>query len=78
MSFIERYGLNGRLSSHSSSGLLIYAALVDLLAQDFLSEEADQTLTKKNKIRAFIYVLLGGEFVHFRSLTATDSHQLPG
>ncbi|EER24916.1 hypothetical protein D8B26_007489 [Coccidioides posadasii str. Silveira] len=43
-----------------SSGLLIYAALVDLLAEDFLSEEA-QHLTKKQKISGFIYVLMGGK-----------------
>ncbi|OCT50648.1 Zinc-regulated transporter [Cladophialophora carrionii] len=43
-----------------SSGLLIYAATVDLLAEDFLSDEAQLTLTKKDKIMAFIYVLLGG------------------
>lgn len=42
-----------------SSGLLIYAALVDLLAEDFLSEEANATLTKKDKTQAFCYVLLG-------------------
>jgi zinc transporter 1/2/3 len=42
-----------------SSGLLIYAALVDLLAEDFLSEEAQHTMTGKTKTRAFIYVLLG-------------------
>ncbi|KAL9105971.1 MAG: hypothetical protein Q9227_008926 [Pyrenula ochraceoflavens] len=42
-----------------SSGLLLYAALVDLLAQDFLSEEADATMNKGAKIKAFIYVLLG-------------------
>lgn len=42
-----------------SSGLLIYAALVDLLAEDFLSEEAQHTMTKKDKTRAFIYVLMG-------------------
>lgn len=42
-----------------SSGLLIYAALVDLLAEDFLSEEAQRTLTKGDKTRAFIYVLMG-------------------
>ncbi|KAF2016480.1 Zinc/iron permease [Aaosphaeria arxii CBS 175.79] len=42
-----------------SSGLLIYAALVDLLAEDFLSEEANHTLTGRDKTRAFIYVLLG-------------------
>ncbi|PVI08607.1 Zinc/iron permease [Periconia macrospinosa] len=42
-----------------SSGLLIYAALVDLLAEDFLSEEAQHTLTGSAKTKAFIYVLLG-------------------
>ncbi|KEF63190.1 uncharacterized protein A1O9_01167 [Exophiala aquamarina CBS 119918] len=42
-----------------SSGLLVYAALVDLLAEDFLSEEAQHIMTKKNKIVAFTYVLLG-------------------
>lgn len=42
-----------------SSGLLVYAALVDLLAEDFLSEEAQHLMTKKNKIVAFCYVLLG-------------------
>ncbi|EEP80307.1 conserved hypothetical protein [Uncinocarpus reesii 1704] len=41
-----------------SSGLLIYAALVDLLAEDFLSEEA-QHLTKQQKVSGFIYVLMG-------------------
>lgn len=49
---------------HSSSGLLIYAALVDLLAEDFLSEEAQKTLTKSLRIQAFSWVLLGGE--HFQ------------
>ncbi|KAI1772304.1 Zinc/iron permease [Hypoxylon cercidicola] len=42
-----------------SSGLLIYAALVDLLAEDFLSEESSKVLTVKDKKIAFIYVLLG-------------------
>jgi solute carrier family 39 (zinc transporter), member 1/2/3 len=42
-----------------SSGLLIYAALVDLLAEDFLSEEAQHTLKGNDKTKAFIYVLLG-------------------
>ncbi|CCC09900.1 hypothetical protein SMACR_03456 [Sordaria macrospora] len=42
-----------------SSGLLLYAALVDLLAEDFLSEEAQKIMTKKDKISAFIFVLLG-------------------
>lgn len=42
-----------------SSGLLLYAALVDLLAEDFLSEEAQHTLTGSLKKKAFVYVLLG-------------------
>ncbi|KAK3381657.1 Zinc/iron permease [Podospora didyma] len=42
-----------------SSGLLLYAALVDLLAEDFLSEEAQRTLTKKDRTLAFSFVLLG-------------------
>ncbi|EFQ30250.1 ZIP Zinc transporter [Colletotrichum graminicola M1.001] len=42
-----------------SSGLLLYAALVDLLAEDFLSEEANRLLTSKDKIHAFCYVLAG-------------------
>ncbi|KAF9876256.1 fe(2+) transport protein 3 [Colletotrichum karsti] len=42
-----------------SSGLLLYAALVDLLAEDFLSEEANRILSKKDKITAFCYVLAG-------------------
>ncbi|KAI2472918.1 Zinc/iron permease [Annulohypoxylon bovei var. microspora] len=42
-----------------SSGLLIYAALVDLLAEDFLSEESQRVLTMKDKKIAFCYVLLG-------------------
>lgn len=44
----------------SSSGLLIYAALVDLLAEDFLSEESGRVMTKKDKKIAFAYVLAGG------------------
>ncbi|KAI0169246.1 Zinc/iron permease [Hypoxylon sp. FL1284] len=42
-----------------SSGLLIYAALVDLLAEDFLSEESSHVLTMKDKKIAFVFVLLG-------------------
>jgi len=45
-----------------SSGLLIYAALVDLLQKDFLSEEADLLLTNKKKMVAFAYVLMGGKY----------------
>ncbi|KIX06736.1 uncharacterized protein Z518_04712 [Rhinocladiella mackenziei CBS 650.93] len=44
-----------------SSGLLVYAATVDLLAEDFLSDEAQHAMSKKDKILAFIYVLMGGE-----------------
>lgn len=50
--------------SVSSSGLLLWAAMVDLLAEDFLSEEADLVMQKKDKIRAFAWVMLGGEFSH--------------
>ncbi|KAM3511468.1 hypothetical protein MY11210_004895 [Beauveria gryllotalpidicola] len=42
-----------------SSGLLIYAALVDLLAQDFLSEEAERLMGTSKKAAAFGFVLLG-------------------
>ncbi|KAJ9151347.1 Zinc/iron permease [Pleurostoma richardsiae] len=42
-----------------SSGLLLYAALVDLLAEDFLSEEANMLMKKKDKITAFLFVILG-------------------
>ncbi|RYC55744.1 hypothetical protein CHU98_g10470 [Xylaria longipes] len=42
-----------------SSGLLIYAALVDLLAEDFLSEESARVMTTKDKKFAFAYVILG-------------------
>jgi zinc transporter 1/2/3 len=46
-----------------SSGLLIYAGLVDLLHADFLSEEADRLLTNKKKMLAFTYVLMGGKSI---------------
>ncbi|KAF2655689.1 Zinc/iron permease [Lophiostoma macrostomum CBS 122681] len=42
-----------------SSGLLLYAALVDLLAEDFLSEEANHTMTTRDKTFAFMYLLMG-------------------
>jgi zinc transporter 1/2/3 len=42
-----------------SSGLLIYAALVDLLQRDFLSEEADLAMTHRKKMVAFSFVILG-------------------
>lgn len=47
---------------YRSSGLLLYAALVDLLAEDFLSEEAQHVMTKKDKTTAFMFVLAGGKF----------------
>lgn len=37
----------------------MYAALVDLLAEDFLSEEAQRHMTTKKKKQAFAWVLLG-------------------
>jgi hypothetical protein len=49
------------LTDSSSSGLLLYAALVDLLAEDFLSEEANRTLKKKDRVMAFFWVILGGK-----------------
>jgi len=56
----------------SSSGLLLYAALVDLLAEDFLSEEAQATLTKKDRTQAFICVLLGGRIPSVPSFVIRD------
>jgi zinc transporter 1/2/3 len=47
---------------HSSSGLLLYAAMVDLLAEDFLSEEARRTMTSKDRKLAFFMVLMGGKW----------------
>lgn len=49
-----------------SSGLLIYAGLVDLLHADFLSEEADRLLTNKKKMLAFCFVLMGGKCFPFQ------------
>lgn len=48
-------------NANSSSGLLIYAALVNLMVEDFLSEEANLLMTKKDKIAAFAWVFLGGK-----------------
>ncbi|KAL2266070.1 hypothetical protein VTJ83DRAFT_5422 [Remersonia thermophila] len=42
-----------------SSGLLLYASMVDLLAEDFLSEEARRTMTSSDRKLAFFMVLLG-------------------
>ena len=56
----------------SSSGLLLYAALVDRLAEDFLSEEANRVMKKKDKISAFMFVLAGGENI-FRPSTTNSA-----
>lgn len=45
---------------YRSSGLLIYAALVDLLAEDFLGEEGEK-MSKRQKIWAFCFVMMGGK-----------------
>ncbi|KAL4732205.1 hypothetical protein ACLX1H_001213 [Fusarium chlamydosporum] len=42
-----------------SSGLLIYAALVNLLVEDFLSEEAQHLMKKKDQIAAICWIFLG-------------------
>ncbi|KAH7241484.1 Zinc/iron permease [Fusarium tricinctum] len=42
-----------------SSGLLIYAALVNLMVEDFLSEEAQHLMKKKDKIAAMAWLFLG-------------------
>jgi hypothetical protein len=61
--FLESCWKEYWLTVHSSSGLLLYASLVDLLAEDFLSEEAHRTLTKKDRMLAFGCVILGGKSV---------------
>ncbi|KAM0201903.1 hypothetical protein ACHAPI_001961 [Fusarium lateritium] len=42
-----------------SSGLLIYAALVNLMVEDFLSEEAQHLMKKNDKIAAMGWLFLG-------------------
>ena len=42
-----------------SSGLLVFAGLVELLAEDFLSDESWQELRGKKRITAFICVVAG-------------------
>ncbi|KAK2591293.1 hypothetical protein QQS21_011011 [Conoideocrella luteorostrata] len=43
-----------------SSGFVIYDALVDLLAHDFLSEDPNTLLSKNDEIAAFAWIMLGG------------------
>ena len=42
-----------------SSGLLVFAGLVELLAEDFLSDESWKVLTGKRRIIACLCVLTG-------------------
>jgi zinc transporter ZupT len=42
-----------------SSGLLVFAGLVELLAEDFLSDESWHTLVGKQRIWACFYVVAG-------------------
>ena len=39
--------------------------MVDLLAEDFLSEEANRVMKKNDKISAFMFVLAGGKSTPF-------------
>lgn len=50
---------------NSSAGLLLYAALVDLLAEDFLSAEARRAMVGKKRAFAFTLVLAGGMYIFF-------------
>lgn len=65
------FGHSIRLIGCSSSGLLIYAALVDLLAEDFLSEEANELMNGRTKAKAFAWLLLGGKGIIRPSRTYT-------
>jgi solute carrier family 39 (zinc transporter), member 1/2/3 len=42
--------------------LLIYAATVDLLAEDFLSDEGQRLMDKKQRIWGFTFVMMGGMY----------------
>lgn len=42
-----------------SSGLLVYASLIELLAEDFLSDESWQTLRGRRRVYACILVFAG-------------------
>ena len=42
-----------------SSGLLVFAALIELLAEDFLSDESWSVLRGKRRVIACFLVLLG-------------------
>lgn len=63
--------------NRSSSGLLIYGALVDLLAEDFLSEDAQHFMSSKKKAAAFFWVLAGCKPNRIYSLTIVYANILP-
>jgi zinc transporter 1/2/3 len=46
-----------------SAGLLVFASLVELLSEDFLSDESWQVLKGKRRIYACILVFLGAFFM---------------
>jgi hypothetical protein len=42
-----------------SSGLLLFAGLVQLLAEDFLTEKSYETLKGRRRVQAFMAVVTG-------------------
>ena len=48
-----------------SSGLLLFAGLVQLLSEDFLSDRSYEVLKGKRRIEACISVALGGALMAF-------------
>jgi zinc transporter ZupT len=46
-----------------SAGLLVFASLVELLSEDFLSDESWQVLKGKRRIYACVLVFLGAFFM---------------
>lgn len=46
-----------------SSGLLVYASLVELLSEDFLSDESWQILRGKKRVAACLFVFAGAFFM---------------
>lgn len=53
------------LTNAFSSGLLLFAGLVELLAEDFLSDRSYETLQGKSRIQACIAVFLGAMLMAF-------------
>lgn len=48
-----------------SSGLLLFAGLVELLAEDFLSDKSYETLVGKRRMQAYACVVGGGALMAF-------------